>query len=249
MRKENCLYVISKKDAVPLNNNIEHTSCTRNEVHKNGYWHCGIQANLVRLDSRGILQILVQRRSHSVDISKMKKDQSLATQRLFTDRTIESSFERGLKEELGIKLGEIKYFNFLPNANFFISKKYEEDSELFNREKLSLFVATLSNTRKLTLSSHRVNSIEWVDWNLFVNDIYLHPEEYTKTVRFYVVNDLLKNILERQMSDFIKGRKLSAINDKDFTTIYYSPADNKDFLAHNFMTRSKMELLNMKYAY
>ncbi len=226
MNREN-LKVISKENAVPLDVETPAITAPRDVVHRKGWWHYGIQANLVRLNDRGEIQILVQRRSDIVDISKLKNDQSLATQTLYTDNSPESTFERGLKEELGIEINEIDFFKFLPNASFFIIKRYKENDKLINKEKLSLFVATFKSPRNIHPNSHKVNSLEWVDWNMFVEKVHSSPDEYTKTIRFYIKNKLLRGMLEEQTLDFVKKGERPLLNNK-ITTIYYSPQNNND---------------------
>ncbi|GGN08361.1 hypothetical protein [Streptomyces fuscichromogenes] len=52
----------------------------RDRVHAEGDWHRGVHANVVRPNSLGTFDILVQRRSGHVDLAGGQYDQSLATQ-------------------------------------------------------------------------------------------------------------------------------------------------------------------------
>lgn len=225
--KTNYLKVISKLDVVPFTEDVS-TRGMRSSIHQNGWWHCGILTNLLRVGSLGQLQILVQKRSGQVDIAKQKYDQSLASQMLYKDKNPLESFFRGIKEELGIDPSEIEYCEFLPHSKFYIVKKYEENKNILNRERIFLYVATLKMKRKLHLNCNRVSKIEWIDWVDFATDVEKNPYRYTKTARFFLKNKHLKNDLERFMTNFIKGKVDKSLNQQKCVYLYISPINNKD---------------------
>lgn len=200
----------------------------RNFVHKNGLWHYCVLTNLIKIDSKGKLKILVQKRSDHVDIAVGKYDQSVATQMLYSEKNNLSTLFRGLKIELGLKKSEIQHKEFLPFSNFFISKEYSEHTGILNREKISLFIVKLKKDRKISINCPKVASIRWMFWDEFVRDVRKNPNNYTKTVRFFIMNNFLRKKLEEFMFNFVNNMNNNSVNKLRLNYLYSSPKSNSD---------------------
>lgn len=227
MNNSKYLKIISKSINIPKTK-LSQFRGNRNDVHKKGWWHYGVLTNLIRIDSNGNLQILIQKRSNTVDIAKVKYDQSLATQILFSDKNKRESFYRGIKEELNINSTDIEFVEFLPKSNFYIIKEYIDENNIINKEKIFLFVAKLKKKINIKSNCNRVISTKWIDWEQFVNDILKHPSNYTKTVRFFIKNVILRNRLEKFMINFINNNIDKKVNSSKLNILYVSPKNNKD---------------------
>lgn len=227
MNNSKFLKVISKSVDIPKSK-LSQFRGNRNEVHKKGWWHYGVLINLIRINPNGNLQILVQRRSNTVDIAKMRYDQSLATQILFSDKNKKDSFYRGIKEELNINSTDVEFVEFLPKSNFYIIKEYIDENNITNKEKIFLYVAKLKMKINIKSNCNRVISIKWIDWEQFVDDILEHPLNYTKTVRFFIKNIILRNKLKKFMINFINNNIDEKLNSSKLNILYISPKNNKD---------------------
>ena len=227
MNNKKFLKVISKSIEIPKSE-LSQFKGDRNKVHNKGWWHYGVITNLIRVNSSGNLQILVQKRSNIVDIAKVKYDQSLATQMLFSDQNKKRAFHRGIKEELNLNPTDIEFIEFLPQSNFYIIKEYINENNITNREKISLFVVKLKKEIVVETNCKRVTCIKWIDWNKFVDDISNRPSNYTKTVRFFIKNVILRNRLEKFMINFLNGNSYKKLNSSKLNILYISPKSNKD---------------------
>lgn len=150
----------------------------RSLVHTDGDWHKGIQLNIIWCD-----EILLQMRSDCVDIAKNLMDQSLATQLLVEDEEDEyKALTRGLQEELGVTpdLDEIK----MVASNWKIIKSYEYDSNLHNREFVTLFEWRLKEKRIFKPNSAKVKQLIWMQLDEVKRMAQRDPSMFTKT--FYM---------------------------------------------------------------
>ena len=201
----------------------------RNEVHKKGSLHKALKFHIIRFSPQDSnkLQILVQKRSSSVDISKNKFDQSLATQVIDKDESLEKALVRGLKEELGLNPDNYLFHRFNTKIKFRIIKKYSEDKRKYNREHMSLFFVYCQNNN-IKLNSKKVASVKWMDWKEFVNSTLSNPSKFTKSLRIYIVDSEIRKEIKKTMYNFLlkKENKFS----KKGEYWYYSSAFNKDIL-------------------
>lgn len=172
----------------------------RKIVHTSGLWHNSVQANIIRFNNN-ILEILIQKRSNIVDIAKNGFDQSCATQAKAGERNMSKVMLRGLKEELGIKEKECKYFEFNGNGKFRIKKTYDGYPSLKNNEILHLFVVNYLG-EEIKPKSKRVSFIKWIPWSRFVK--LSEGKNYTKTVKMYTQNKQVRESLEKAMYNFLK---------------------------------------------
>jgi nicotinic acid mononucleotide adenylyltransferase/isopentenyldiphosphate isomerase len=185
---------------------------SREVVHTEGDFHLGVQAYIVRKDEAGQLVVLVQTRSHTVDISKGRNDQSLATQLLAKDKgDLSTALKRGLMEELSISEDEIEFASIGAPAEFRIHKKYEEDPLMYNREFIYLYFVKV-NRADIRSNNPKVAGLEWMEWSAFVQKLKNSPADFAKTARFYVMNPKILEETERVLQNFIDGHDLSDVN-------------------------------------
>ncbi len=177
----------------------------REVVHQEGDFHLGVQAYIVREGENGKIEVLMQKRSEAVDISKGRHDQSLATQLLAKDNgNLKAALKRGLMEELDIRENEIEIASVGEPAELRIYKKYEEDPKLYNREYIYLYFVKVSH-RNIRSSNPKVAGVEWMEWKDFVAKIKKTPGSFAKTARFYVMNPTVLEETEKALIKFIKG--------------------------------------------
>ena len=163
----------------------------RHQVHTDGDWHMGIQVNIIRLKRIGEPEILIQERSDLVDISLGKLDQSLATQMLIADNGDKlKALSRGLKEELEMTLDQDvkEIVEIGETGSFRISKTYPENPDVYNREINSLFLI-FTNRNTISPQSPRVKKTYWMSLDDFRDLIHVNPNRFTKTARFYFINN------------------------------------------------------------
>ncbi len=178
---------------------------SREAVHTEGDFHLGVQAYIVRKNEQGRIVVLVQTRSHSVDISKGRNDQSLATQLLAKDKgDLNAALKRGLMEELNISENEIEFTSIGAPAEFRIHKKYEEDPLMYNREFVYLYFVKV-NRSDIRSNNPKVAGLEWMEWPAFVQRLKNSPADFAKTARFYVMNPRILEETEKALQRFIEG--------------------------------------------
>lgn len=176
----------------------------RHLVHVDGDWHKGVQANIIRPNSHGSFDILLQRRSGSVDIGLGKYDQSLATQMLDEDELSETKcLQRGLEQELGVT----SYRAYRLPASLRIVKRYIEQPECFNRELISLFTVIVDGQQPRN-NSPKIDSLEWIEWASFGELFAKSPERFTKTAQFYFGDPRLAQIVELAALFALNGKPL-----------------------------------------
>ena len=151
-------------------------------VHTKGDWHRGIQANVLRKNGHDSFDILVQKRSDTVDIGRTKFDQSLATQMLNHDNLDEfKTLRRGLASELDIN----EYKTLKVNVDLWIVKTYEEHPDILNREIITLFLVEIDKSKSVTLLTSKTAQLFWMPWNKFLKFFVERTNEFTKTAQFY----------------------------------------------------------------
>jgi isopentenyldiphosphate isomerase len=180
---------------------------TRAAVHRDGDWHQGSQALILRTTGKGEVQVLLQGRSEQVDISKGRYDQSLATQLLVKDDgDLERALKRGLQEELGLREGDVKIVQVGENGWLTAIKQYAEDPALLNREFRSLFLVQVDVTTTVRAMSPKVATVEWVDWEALTQRIQAEPTTFTKTARAHLLDPTAGSAVEQAIDDFLHGR-------------------------------------------
>jgi hypothetical protein len=205
----------------------------RTEVHRRGLWHEGVQAFIVRVDRTGTLQTLVQERSRHTDISARKIDQSLATQAQVGDNgDLDTTFKRGLRDEYGICEDEVRYVRVGAEGWLRVSKRYREDLTLYNREFVSLFLAQPVDPFAIIQPvSLKVERVYWQNWDDFVRSVQSHPQDYTKTSRFYVLNQPLRQSIQQQIKRFLERKPLRPF--PFARSGYFSYASGPDIFINN----------------
>ena len=184
----------------------------RDVVHHRGYWHKGIQANLIRKNSQGTFDIFVQIRSDMVDIGKCKFDQSLATQMIGKDNLDEETcLRRGLEEELSIT--QCTYVH-LP-LHLRVMKQYAEYPDVINREIISLYLVQ-SNQSPNYARCKRIKKGYWQEWKSFVNAVQKTKNKFTKTVQMYILFEEIRNYIEENSYSFLSDNKLNKMNATPF---------------------------------
>ena len=179
----------------------------RELVHVDGDWHRGVQAHIVRPNTRGTFDILVQRRSNIVDIGAYKYDQSLATQMIDRDNlTISASLRRGLEDELGI----VDYTATELPLTLRIVKTYEEHAGTLNRELISLYIVQVPDDKKILRKSPKIKELVWMEWYDFIRFFNTNPEQFTKTSQFYCSDELLLPYIESASLSVIYHNPLPA---------------------------------------
>ncbi len=184
----------------PVNEDYLQYSKHRALVHRDGDWHRGIQANVVRPNEQGSFDILLQKRSGIVDISGGKYDQSLATQMLDADALAPANaLRRGLATELGVtKYKSLKLFDRLK-----IIKTYKEQPNVLNRELLSLYLVKAEDESQIKVNSPKIADLAWVPWSSFLHFFAEMPNGFTKTSQFYFSDEFLSPELEVASNKFI----------------------------------------------
>jgi 8-oxo-dGTP pyrophosphatase MutT (NUDIX family) len=189
-------------------------------VHEKGMWHPTVQAYIIT-GSEGSTQTLVQKRSNTVDIGKSKYDQSIAIH-IQQNETPEQALERGLLEELNIKLSNYIHTRLLSKFRLFITKTYKEDFSIFNRELVHLFVVFLPSTKDLKICS-KIDSYFWTNWSEYVEMTKKEPESFTKTSRYYILNGLLLREIESEIGCTKKIDELKSASTKmnEFNSVFH----------------------------
>lgn len=153
---------------------------SRKQVHTQGFWHKGVQLNILFQD-----EILLQTRSSQVDISKGLIDQSIAVQVLEIDNEDEIlALKRGALEELAIKLETDKIF--LKSKNVKISKTYVEDPTLVNNEFVSLYEYNIEAKNLIIDPCIKLRNFFWEKIEKVKRDANEKPDEYTQTFRMWL---------------------------------------------------------------
>jgi len=166
----------------------------REEIHRDGDWHRGVQAFVVRPNAFGTFDTIVQVRSGAVDIGRHKYDQSLATQMTIGDGLDESvTLERGLREELNIT----EYRSIHVPVTLRIVKTYEDDVGILNRELISLHIVATSQSPSVPSHCGKISCFEWMEWNEFLSFFDRQPDAFTKTGQFYLAAKNLRSLAER----------------------------------------------------
>jgi len=206
----------------------------RSIVHREGDFHQGAQAFIVRQGDRGQIQVLLQRRS-STDIASGQWDHSIATQFLPNDGyNPEQAIRRGLSEELGIEESNIKSLRLLTDkVQLLAAKRYSENAKLFNREFIDFLIIELRDQKEIQPNHQKVAEVRWVDLEVFNEAIQASPDSYTKNVRFYVLNSVLRGHIETSIEAMMNGRTAPEL--ALFRSTYYSPADNQDVIINMWL--------------
>jgi len=167
---------------------------SRADIHRDGDWHRGVQAFVVRPNAYGTFDTLVQMRSGAVDIGRYKYDQSLATQMTIEDGLEESAtLERGLREELGVTA----YRSIHVPVTLRIVKTYEDDIGILNRELISLHIVSTPQQPSVPSACGKIQHFEWIEWNEFLAFFDMQPQAFTKTGQFYLPAKNPRNLSER----------------------------------------------------
>lgn len=199
----------------------------RVDVHSSGDWHLAVTAFIFRRDKSGNMQVLVQKRSQFVDIAQNTYDQSLATQLIVEDKnSIEDAFYRGLREELGISKTEIvSLFKWNEIGDIYISKHYNDNPELWNREIVTTYFAQVKDSVKI-VGNYKVAGYEWLTWSEFCDLVRMQPNNFTKTTRIYTVVDKIAEEIDQVVVDMFDKKIPQKLSKK----VYYASYDNSDFV-------------------
>ena len=177
----------------------------RRTVHSEGDFHIGIQAYVVRINEQGQTEVLVQKRSGIVDISKGQFDQSLATQILAKDGgALRGALIRGLREELEVREDEIEIAPCGLQAELKVYKKYSDDPDLYNREFICLNFVRVKR-KDIQSKNPKVDHLLWMTWSDYISHMRAHPENFTKTAWFYVMNPDILRQTEQELDRFFKN--------------------------------------------
>ena len=180
----------------------------RADIHRDGDWHRGVQAFVVRRAGASF-DVLVQKRSAAVDIGGQKYDQSLATQMTADDGlSEEETLRRGLKEELGIT----DYRCIRVPATLRIVKTYEDDVGAYNRELISLFIVESAEPLRLAASCPKITELQWMPWKSFLSFFHRQRDRFTKTGQFYLAEQRLRHLAAEQ-SRFLLGIRYHPVQD------------------------------------
>lgn len=208
-------------DIVPIFDPITNKFLTfksRNQVHKDGDWHKGIQANIITKNNTGSFDFLIQERSSIVDIAGGCLDQSLATQMIKQDMLFEDqSLKRGLFEELFIT----DYSSFKVDLDIKIIKAYSYDRSLFNRELISLYGVYISDKKVIKINSSKINKLQWMEWNKFRSFFKENKSLFTKTAQLYFSNRSLLERFERQAIGMIYNQSVNTSHKVELLHIDY----------------------------
>lgn len=177
-------------------------------VHRDGDWHWGVQAYLVRLNDTGEIEVLLQKRSSRVDIAPGKLDQSLAVQMTHLDNLdIVQALRRGLKQELGIDLDHQRYTRIFNSCDLRITKKYSRHPDVLNREFLSLFLIEADQT-SFVFDESKIDEVRWMKWNDMFDWQRKEPFRFTKTSRFYFFDYFLGKQINKTVRNFLINQPL-----------------------------------------
>lgn len=146
----------------------------RGLVHRHGDWHRGVQLNLYNNGD-----LLLQRRSGVVDIAKGLLNQSLATQLVVEDHESDViALRRGLLSELGINIATLAVTHVAGPVK--ITKRYEYDPGLLNREFVTLYQAELPH-RDVSSGNIKVAELFWMPVNKVKSLAHQDKTQFTKT--------------------------------------------------------------------
>ncbi|MFE0172278.1 NUDIX domain-containing protein [Streptomyces sp. NPDC059002] len=161
----------------------------RHLVHTEGDWHRGVHAHVVRPNSLGTFDILIQQRADGVDLAAGKYDNSVATQMTDQDDLDEEkAVRRGLMEELGLTPVRLERLE----RELRIVKTYREHPGALNRELITLFgVVADRSDDELVPMSPKVARVEWLEWSQFLRRFKERPSDFTKTFAFYFSDPVL----------------------------------------------------------
>ena len=121
----------------------------------------------------------MQRRSDQVDIARGLLDQTLATQLLVTDNENDlQALRRGLWDELGLDIDTL-HIQYVAGPKR-ISKRYEYDSSLNNREFVTLYQAEFPY-QKVVSRNPKVKALFWMRLEKIKSIAARNPEKFTQT--------------------------------------------------------------------
>lgn len=211
------------------------------EVHEDGDWHKGLQVHIIRVhpEDPNTFQILVQRRSETVDINKGKIDQSLATQMLDKDQLDEGvTLRRGLETELAVT----SYRSMRVDVGGLrIVKIYKEYPTKYNRELVALHLVVVDDETQIQTVSDKVSDIYWMDWDDFVTATQEHEEDFTKTPQLYIKHDDLRTYIEDLSYQLLKIPHEARTQDLSQTFFAYVDAEDDGRQFYVFSSREDME--------
>jgi 8-oxo-dGTP diphosphatase len=201
---------------------------SRDLVHKDGDWHRGIQANIIRQNRNGGFDVLVQQRSDGVDIGRNKYDQSLAVQMLQEDNLdCIKSLRRGMLSELGIKKSEFTYS--LAMGDQYIIKKYKDDTTKLNREVIRLYIVKLNKNIEPKVRTQKIRKLEWMEWKSFQVFFSKNKRCFTKTAQYYFSHNTVMKEIENSSNSLLRGQAgRRRINQK--TLLYINLEDDRPIL-------------------
>lgn len=205
----------------------------RSLVHRDGDWHLGLQAYIFRQRPNKPLEVLIQKRSQSVDISGGMFDQSIAIQMTQEDKFDPiACLRRGLKHELGLDLNNLKYKSILDDICLTIVKTYDQSPSLLNRERTKLYLIHC-NGNEIHPNSECVDDILWIPWSKMFAWKRSNPGLFTKTARFYTVDPIVSKEIELSVQDFVKNSNSPKKDDlPDKITYYSEKSAEKDVSIH-----------------
>lgn len=217
----------------------------RSKVHKDGDWHMGVQAYILR-ENRGITEVLIQKRSQYVDLAGGKFDQSLAVQMIQDDNLNPLlCLERGLKNELDLNLKNMRHIQILQGILLNIVKTYSHTPNILNREQTKLYLIKYEN-EKMLIDSKKIDDLIWTPWNKMFSWKRTDPGLFTKTSRFYAVDPIISSEIERSVDAFMSESSLPKNTNLPKKVVYYSENHTKhDVSIHSWnQHKRKIYLLN-----
>lgn len=199
----------------------------RTAVHSEGDWHLAVTAFIFRGSTIDDIEVLVQERSQYVDIAQKHFDQSLATQLIVEDNEdTDQALYRGLREELDISEDElIKVFKWNSVGDIFISKRYDDNPELWNREIVTNYLVRVKSNIVMK-KNFKVHGYEWLPWLEFCDLVKMQPNNFTKSVRLYTVIDSISREIDECMKELVTQGEVNHLARK----IYYLSMDNSDLV-------------------
>lgn len=198
----------------------------RSLVHRDGDWHRGIQAYMLKKTPTSI-EVLVQKRSPHVDISGLMFDQSLAAQMISEDNLdITATLKRGLQAELHLNLDDMRYTHLFSHKDLRIVKTYKQHTHTLNREITSLFLIEYTGQRIVPNKTY-IDETLWIPVEKMFAWQKSSPDLFTKTSRFYAVDPLLSQEIEEIAGDFIAGKKQHEKPVRTLEITYYSEAESQ----------------------
>lgn len=215
----------------------------RTDVHSEGDWHLAVTAFIFRGSSIDDIEVLVQERSQYVDIAQKHFDQSLATQLIVEDNEdTNQALYRGLREELDISEDELlKVFKWNNLGDILISKRYDDNPELWNREIVTNYLVRVKSSIVMK-KNFKVQGYEWLPWLEFCDLVKMQPNNFTKSVRLYTVIDSISREIDECMKAMVSGGDVNQLQRK----IYYLSMDNSDLV---LFEGSKLRVEAYKTAY